>query len=107
AHKNHDLPSQRAVADLAARSADSAGNIGIFSYRALTTSPSIASVHVAAIRKLGDEKYFGGHNVPWARAFAYLRAGQADKARRTVEGLSPSEKSWPEWQILALIQHRV
>src|SRR5206468_2634489 len=82
-------------------------DIGVWRHRALTTSPRTAAAHVEAVRKLGEEFQNPHHNVSWVRALAYLRIGQAEKALETVAELTPAEKGWPEWQVLALIQHRL
>ena len=47
------------------------------------------------------------HNKKWVQALASLRIGNAEKAFRTIANLTPEEKPWPEWQVLALIQHRL
>ena len=107
AAETQDLSMLRAVADLAARGSENTGDIGLFRHRTLTTSPATAAAHVAAVRRLADEMQNQFHNVRWVQALAYLRLGQAEKALQTVAELTPAEKGWPEWQVLALIQHRL
>jgi tetratricopeptide (TPR) repeat protein/serine/threonine protein kinase len=105
--ETHDAATLRAVAKLAGRGTATTGDPGVFRHRALTTSPDTAADHVEAIRKLGDEMQTQFHSVPWIRALAYLRIGRAEQALATVAQLTPAEKAWPEWQTLALIQHRL
>src|SRR5262249_86511 len=105
--ETHDAATLRAVAKIAARGTGATGDPGLFRHRALTTSPDIAANHTEAIRKLGDEMQNQFHSVPWIRALAYLRIGRAEQALESVAHLTPAEKAWPEWQILALIQHRL
>ncbi len=108
AAQTQDLPLLHAIAKLAARnSSENTGDPGTFRHRALVTSPIAAAAHAAAVLKLADEFQNPWHNYRWARALAALRAGQAEKAFQSVEGLTPAEKAWPEWQTLALIQHHV
>ncbi len=105
--ETRDAPALRAVADLAARGSETTGDKAVFRLRALTTSPETAAAHVQAVRRLGEEAQTKWHRAPWARALAYLRIGQAEKALATVAGSPPADRSWPEWQILALIRHRL
>jgi tetratricopeptide (TPR) repeat protein len=107
AAKTQNLPLLRAAADLAASATDNTGEIGVWRLRALTASPTPAAAHVESVRKLAEGFQNPWHNNSWGRGLAYLRAGQAEKASQTIEGLKPSEKPWPEWQILALIRRRL
>ncbi len=106
AAQTQDLPLLRAAGDLAARGAENAG--GVWRHRALTTSPDTAAAHPGTVRKICEETQdYPGHNANWVRALAYLRTGQLEKASQTVANLAPAEKAWPEWQISALLQHRL
>jgi tetratricopeptide (TPR) repeat protein len=102
-----DKALRRAAADIAARGSESTGDDGLWRHRALTMSPETPKAHVAALRRLADEIQNPWHNPKWVRALAYLRLGQADKAAELLAGLTPAEKGWPEWQIQALIKHRL
>lgn len=107
AAKIQDLTLLRTAANLAARGSENIGNNGLFKLRALTTMPGTPAAHVGAIRKLANEFQGSSHNDRWVQALAHLRAGQLDKTPQITEGLMPAEKGWPEWQILALIRHRL